>query len=354
MRLVGAGSAAIALLAAASAAVADDFSWQVSAAGEQLEIGDSVEMDRTSIGATYYFHRPDDARGPLALAAYLSRSSYVGLAAHRDEESTTVQFSSPISGTVTSVSETETQEASILGRYVFPGSGWYAGGSYLAGDGDPPSSSLVRENTDIEGYGLHAGKYLGESTSLELAWRSTDSTTEIVASGCIAYPFCLPIAGDAITVEEASVGVIHVGAIGRLGYSVSGSAASRRTDLEILPAVILEPADPPDLPPFGLSGPGGFAIAVAAPPPLSSPRLGRSRRYSGAFDVFPSARLGVGTSYARWDGDRELDDRYDITVEWFFLRNLSARFAFARQNRKTIVDEWRDIDTVDVALTGRF
>lgn len=339
---------------ATSAAVGDDFSWQVSAGADRLEIGDSVETNGTALNATYFFPPADDGRGPYSHAAFLSRSSHIGIAAHRDEEVITTEFTSPITGPITSVSETETQIWSISGRYVLPTSGWYVGAGYHAGDGDPESSPILDRSIEIEGYALHFGKYLSASTSLSLAWDSTDSRSEIVASGCFAYPVCVPISGHVITAEQASLRFMHIGTIGGLSYAASGNATSRSADVRFLPAVLLEPAVRPNapVPPFGLNpGVGGF---IAAPPPPSFPSLGRSRKYASAVEVFPTARLGVRAGYSRWDGDPQFDDAYDISVEWFLLREVSARVSFERTNRNFLIDEWSEIDSLNLTLAGRF
>src|SRR5690606_38511728 len=132
--------AAAVVVAAATVAVADEYSWEVSARNERLDIGDAIDGDALSAAATYYFSPIDDSRGPYPLAAFLSRASRVGIGAHQNESTTTITASSPFTGTTTSVSESETQGAVVFGRYVRPRSGWFAGGSYDAGDSDPPSS----------------------------------------------------------------------------------------------------------------------------------------------------------------------------------------------------------------------
>lgn len=345
--------AAFAACAIAAGAAGEEFAWEISGGGKQLEVGDTVETDRRTLGATYFFPPAEDMRGPYALAAFLSRRSYIGLAMHRDEEVTTLELSSPTGESVTSVSETETEIRSIAGRHVLPGSGWYAGAGYHAGDSDPPSSPILERDTEIEGYSVHFGRYIGTSTSLEMTWSSTESTTEVVSFTCVA-PFCLRPSGHEITGDEAALRVIHVGTIGTLDYSVSGAATSHRTDVRLLPAEILGADDDVDGPaaPFG-SLPVGIA-AVAAPPVPSRPSLGRFRRYAGAFEAFPTARLGARARYARWDGESQLEEAYEVSLEWFFLRNVSARLKLARTERDTAVDEWDETDSVDLTLTGRF
>lgn len=344
--------AAVAVLGTASGmAVADEYSWQVSAGGQRLEIGDTVEADRVALEGRYYFPPADDGNGPYALAAFLSRSSHAGIAVHRDDEVTTTTFSSPTIGTVTNVSETESKVWSVSGRYVLPGSGWYAGGSYHAGDADPPPSQIAVRSIDIEGYSVGFGKYLGAATTIGLAWDSTERETQFSDSVC-AFPICLPVGKQALTVEEASLRAMHVGTVGGLTWSVAANVASRRADIELAPAPRVELSPRPGVPPFDfvVRYPG----AIVAPPTPSTPAIGRSRRYAGAFEVFPTASLGIRAGYARWDGNRAIDDTYEVSVDWFFVRNVNARLGFVRTNHDTPVEEWSETDTISLTLGGRF
>lgn len=367
MKLGAAGAA----FAAATSAVAEEHSLELGARGQRVDIA-NVETDVVGIDATYYFPPIDDARGPYSLAPFLSRSSRVTVAVHRDVETTTITSSSPFTGPSTIVLDTETEGGSIFGRYVLRPSGWYAGGNYQVSGGGPPPSTLTRTDVDVDGYGLHVGKYLSASTSLEIGWDSTESTIESIFSGCISYPICQPLGGthiSEITAEEASVRVFHVGDVGRLSYSVSGRAASRRTDRRILlldpvqdfvlpfgpPAAIGTLPERPNVaivsnpPVFGVGPVAGGINPVPNPPPI-----GRIQTYSAAGAVFPTARLSVGVGYSRWDGDRALDDAYDVSVGWFFLRNAAARVRFSRTNRTIAIDALNEVDDISLRLTGRF
>lgn len=345
--------AAFAACAIAASAAADEFSWQVSGGGKQLEVGDTVDVDHRTLGATYFFPPSEDTRGPYGLAAFLSRSSYAGLAMHRDEEVTTLELASPSGEVLTSVSETETEIRSIAGRHVLSGSGWYAGAAYQAGDGDPPSSPVLERDMEIEGYSVHFGRYLSPSTSLEMTWRSTESRSEVVSFTCTA-PFCLRPSGHEITAEEAAIRVMHVGTIGALDYSVSGAATSHRTDVRILPGELLEGDDGADVPPAPFGNPPVGLTSIAAPATPSRPALGRFRRYAGAFEAFPTARLGARAGYSRWDGASALEQAYEISIEWFFRRNVNAQLTLTRTERNIAVEAWDEMDAVALTLTGRF
>ena len=62
----------------ASAAMAAEYSWQVSGSYEDVDAEAGVETSHSSLRATYYPSSVDDQVGPYELAPFLNRSSYVG------------------------------------------------------------------------------------------------------------------------------------------------------------------------------------------------------------------------------------------------------------------------------------
>ncbi len=212
------------------------------------------------------------------------------------------------------------------------------------------TSTLTQTDIDVDGYSLHAGKYIGGSTSLELGWDSTESKSKSALLGCLPYSICGPLGGPSVISEtetkEASFRIFHVGEIARLAYSVSGRAASSRTHRNLQ---VVGPAPPSGYRPpsllvrRGLDLPPGIVLddpprvyiapgAVVAATVRNPPSL-RSQTYEAAVQIFPTARLGVGVGYSHWDGDALDDDAYDVSVDWFFLRNVAAGLRFSRINR---------------------
>ena len=127
----------------------------------------------------------------------------------------------------------------------------------------PDASSRA---ADLEGYAVRVGKYLADSTSVELSVESV--ATEGVATDrvCLPVSSCAtqyPVATftDAET-KDVRLSVLHVGDIGRLGYAVSGSATSRDFESNVRSHV-----SPPED-----TGIGGIrALSVPVPLPFSGP-----------------------------------------------------------------------------------
>ena len=63
----------------APAAVAAEYSWQVSGGYRDVDAKAGVETSRSSVRATYYPSSVDDRVGPYELAAFLNRSSHIAV-----------------------------------------------------------------------------------------------------------------------------------------------------------------------------------------------------------------------------------------------------------------------------------
>jgi hypothetical protein len=207
-----------------------EFSWQLSGDGRRQEVGDRLEVDGAAVSATYFFRPVDEEAGPYALAAFLNRSSRLGVSVHSDEERLSSTFAVfGVQRTITSSDATDGYSAS--GRYVWRESGWYAGGGIANADGDPPSSTCFARDRELRGASVHAGKYFGRATSIELSAATTEMTEELVQL-CPLFPllpFGSPVLfGPDLQSDEATLSVLHVGALGRLTYAVTGEASSSR------------------------------------------------------------------------------------------------------------------------------
>jgi hypothetical protein len=341
--------AGIAALPNASSA---EFSWQLAGDGRRQEVGDLLEVDGAAVSATYFFRPVDEEVGPYALAAFLNRSSRLGVSVHSDEERRSATFSLfGVPRTVTSADAMDGYSAS--GRYVWRDSGWYAGGGIADAHGDPPASTCFERDRELRGASVHAGKYLGRATSIELSAATTEMTEEIVLLCPLFSPFSSPVLfGPDLQSNEATLSVLHVGALGGLTYAITGEASSSRADLSFVPASY-GPPTPTSLPPAGLVIVGG---GVAAPPVGSFAQLLRDRfqTYSAGAELFPTMRLGIRLGYSRWDEDPVRDEGYELATTWFFQRNIAARFAFARTTQNVFDPSLRDADSVVLQLIGRF
>ncbi len=208
-----------------------EYSWQVSAIRNEVETGAVVDADNVAVAATRYFAPVDDQVGPSAVAAFLSRSSHVAIGAFDNDERQAIPFSSLNGTPQTFVQLNELEGYTATGRYVWRRSGWYAGGGFESADGEQWFSAQAPDVTDVRGYRVTAGKYLGDSTSLELGIGTTETDTEQGLSFvCSVFVAC--ITGIETTADDVALRAFHVGQIGRMSYSLGGGVVSTEIDLE--------------------------------------------------------------------------------------------------------------------------
>jgi len=242
---------------------------------------------------------------------------------------------------------------------VWRSSGWYAGGTYRRGDVEYPQSAAVTTDVDLDAYGVRFGKYVAASSTVEIGWDVTTTTTKQTLSGPIAcYPF--PLCGlvpSEMEVESgiASVAARHVGDIGRMAYSVSGRVTSSRADVEaVFPDFVVSPNPPASPPAFPANVPSVAVIGGRVPAPAIGATAPRHRTYTIGGELFPTQRLGIGVGYTRWDGDPLLEGTYDVAATWFFIRRAALRVALSRTEREILGIHPPDSDMLSVRLLGRF
>jgi len=349
---------AIAAVAIASAAGAEDYRWQISGGYGETELAPFADVERVMLDATYYLDAVDDARGPYALAPFLNRSSRVTAAVTNDKTTIVapvVTIGLPPPGPPATASATEETTGLVIGgRYVWSTSGWYVGASYRDADTDQePISPVFQRGTTIDGYQLFGGRYFGESTSLDLAAGTTRQTTELNINCYTSLCLSGRTASDVDT-DDWSIGALHVGRGTRLTYSISGRASSAKVTPSIdqvqltLPSGALPPPPPAGTIVAGLTALPVAPVPFTGPPPITDER----DTYSVAGELFPTDRLGFRIGVARSEGDFAEDDSYDLAATWFFKRAIAVEFVLARTELKT-GSLRRDIDSADVRLLGR-
>lgn len=280
-RLIG---TAVAAACAAFGAHAEEFSWQLSGAKREAESA-NFESDSWAVDATFYMKPIDDSEGPYALASFLNPTTRVSATASRNDSPNNV-VDDPTAYT-------------IGGAYVLPGEKWYVGADYAKSNVDdaPPVTS-----SDPKGYGIHAGRYLGANTTLELRLgRSEQSSSLVCPPGllCIGLPLEIEVSTDTVGLE-----VFHVRRFRSLTYSLQGGVSERDADIDVRPATS-----------FGI------------PSATDGPSL---RQYSVAAELFPTERLGVRVGYTQ---PEDLDaESYDIGATWFFKPKVAIQFSLSQSS----------------------
>lgn len=338
----------------AGPATAAEYSWQISAVYTDTETGPRADTDNVGVAATRYFSPVDDSLGPSALAAFLSRSSSLGISGFDDDERQVIVVGPPASAQTLTL-HNGFDGFAVTGRYVWRQSGWYAGGGLDSADGEQGSAQSPNL-TDVRGYRATAGKYLGESTSLELTFGTAETEVD-QAPSFVCSVFVIGCITEIETqADDLTLRAFHVGRLGRMRYSLDGSVTTTEIDIDLRTAP--PPAPPPS--PFPTTpvpnfGGGVVFIAVPVPPSTVGPtQFADFETYSLAAELFPTPRLGVRVGYVSWRDNPEQDEGYDVTATWFFVPRVAARVSLAHIVRRSFFTEIPDSRTGALEIIGRF
>ena len=381
------------------ATFAEEYSWQVAGRYEDREAGAAADSSGSSVRATWYPAAVDDEAGPYELAPFLNRSSYVTVAStrlrHREQLFPALLPETFVSdgrrpddrsfvGAIgvfppdyvafPSESGIDASQYAVNGRYVWPGSGWYAGGHARRGDSEMlPDPFFTQTDMGDEGAGLIAGRYFGPRTTLELGLGTERMSQELRASPLPIDPFFGAIGspdrivtpgvtrivsfsvqtGFETETENARLSVRHVGHLGDSTFSLSASIRSSRSDTRIsLPA----PRDifsPDDL--FGIPDP----VNIALGPQFETLEFTESyseRMYRLSGVLYPTQSLGVRLTFSNLNHDNAgSSDLVGLSANWFFVRNAAVEVELTRTSSgNRYVVGLRDTDAVAVRLLGRF
>ena len=258
-----------------SSAVAAEYSWQVTGGYEDIDSERSIESNHSSMRATWYLSAVDDQVGPYELAPFLNRSSHVAVSTGRTKlrdqlfpaligtgfvsdgrlpDIATVRPSSVVSPVLTgwpTESGLNSSEYALDGRYVWPGTGWYAGANASRSDAEVlPEFPLAQTTADHESAGLFAGRYFGPRTALQLDFGSDTASQEVLVT-----PFAFdPVFGDPglpgipgfepfelrtgtdIETDDVRLSVRHVARLGDSTVALSANIRSSRSDTRLFPA----------------------------------------------------------------------------------------------------------------------
>ena len=386
--LIGFVCAGLVFLSPADSA---EYSWQLAGSYRDDDAANTLESNSSSLRATYYLSPVDDEVGPYELAPFLNRSSHVTIDAGRAEVREELMLSVSVSdfpsdvtlpddvlemleqallaalADLPTVAGIDTSNYAVYGRYVWPGTGWYAGARAERGDMDAvPAAAFVATDFDLERSGLFAGKYFGSHTALELGFGSTTQSQEPRSTTTFPEPgrnaFGVPGAPSRVEqtnseteTDDVSLSLRHVGDLGGLTWSASASMRSGQTETRVfLP-------DPPTL----------FTSSGMAIPPVESGRetangnalsfneivqSGRQRNYSISGALFPTKAFGVHLVFSRLDNDTfGSSDVVGVSANWFFVRNAAAEVEYLRTNfERGRGPGARDRNAVRVQLVGRF
>jgi hypothetical protein len=271
--------------------------------------GDRYGTDTWAVDATYYARSIEESTGPYALASFLNPTTHVSAAASQADE----EFGG-----------TDPTGYTLSGAYVLPADKWYVGADYSKSKMDDTPFALF---SDVKGYGVMAGRYLGANTTLELGLGRSE---EGASYACRSPSSCIGTWNNiGRTTDSVDLEVFHVRRFRSLTYSLQGSVSELDTDW-------MNSWSP---------APTGASTFVSS----SSTRV-----YSVATELFPTQRFGVRVGYSRSDTDFGLsveayENAYDVAATWFFKPRVAVQFALSR----TTYEIAPSSENVGVRLIGR-
>ena len=372
------------------AAVGAEYSWQVTGSYEDVDAQTGAETSHSSLRATYYLSSVDDRVGPYELAPFLNRSSYVTVGKGRTSVREQLYYGFAGNDTADLVplpdggidvgeigvvgppwlglpTETgiDSSEYALDGRYVWPGTGWYAGARAGRSDADVlPGLPFTQMTADQESAGIFAGRYFGSRTALELEFGSGTASQEQRVTpyfgigpadgfpGFADDPFIELQTGTNTETKDARLSVRHVGQLGGSTFALSASIRSSRSETRVrlpeLPGIFtpIGPFDPPD---------GQIGTVY---PDLISHELhesDRERQFSLSGALFPTQALGVRLTYTDSDHDTfGYSDRVGLSANWFFVRNASVEIELVRTGTGSRFGGSPATDSLGVRVLGRF
>jgi len=381
-----------------SAAVAAEYSWQVTGGYEDIDSEGAIETNHSSMRATWYLSAVDDQVGPYELAPFLNRSSHVSVSTGRTKlreqlfpaiygsgfvsdgrlpgnatDAWGFGVVSPVLAGWPTESGLDSSEYALDGRYVWPGAGWYAGAHAGRSDADMlPDYPFAQTTADHESAGIFAGRYFGTRTAVELDFGSDTASQEVLVTPFVLDPvFGDPVlpgipgfepielrTGTDIETDEVRLSVRHVAQLGDSTVALSARIRSSRSETRVTlprPRGIYAAIDEFDSPE------GSFyynPLLVAGPDSIYSEILEseRERGYSLSGALFPTAALGVRLTYTNSDHDAYgISDTVGLSANWFFMRNAAIEVQLVRTDSGGgYFTGSPDSNSLGVRLLGRF
>ena len=250
------------------------------------------DSDSVDVGGTYYFSDVKTNKGPLSVAAFLSRASNIS-AFYADGETEVDAsqlifsgpisifgpvggYGSPISGSTFLIPkyEIDAEQYLVNGQYIHIKSGWLIDASY----GYSEEDSDLGIDIERDSYGVGVGKYIAKYTRLKLDYIHTKIDIDTST-------------GDESTDSDVvNLGFFHVQELGN----------------------------------------GTFYDASVDIAYLGSDDGDDAQAYSVSTTYYFSQSVGVGVSLSHIDGDDIDTTSYGVSGEWFITNNFSVSLNYLK------------------------
>jgi hypothetical protein len=186
----------------ASAAVADDFDFEVGITYDRTQLdaeqtittnfgtifnSNEIDTDAYSLFGSWYFAGLTDDNGPRARAAFVDRASVLSVSYARADVSASASIvsSDPAIPSFEGSFNSDGDAYAIDLRYVWRDSGWFAKGGLAEADASADGS--IAGSGDSTAWRLGVGKYLFDTTTLALDYNESDD--DVADASTIALTF---------------------------------------------------------------------------------------------------------------------------------------------------------------------
>ncbi len=256
----------------------------------------SSDADTFSLRGAWFYTGLSDDEGPRSRAAFIDRASSLTFRYSQVDQASSVLITGNGVPSLQSSSSQDTKAFSVNLRHVWKDSGWFgvAGLSRASFDGEFSSGTFTADTDgDATSYTLGFGKYLADTTSLDLRVATQDRSSS--------------------TASAVSLNLEH---LGRLGDTWMYGADVNWTKTDT---------------------------------------AGDGDAYDLRGSLYPNSNLDFGLGYSQRDVGGGIDaESVELFVGWFFSDSTRLQASYREDTTDTVDGIDADTDGFQIGITGRF
>lgn len=308
-----------AAIAAANLSYADPYQFEVGAQYRDTDFDKSNDQSSYAIAGTYFLKPVDDSKGPLFEADFISRSSSVSLL-YRDTDRDNA-----------GLTDGDSEEYAIRGRYISPDKGWFIGLEYGETEED-----VFFGDTDTDFYALSVGAYVAENTTFSLNFQRQDTD---FADQNITFQseFSLSrLTKSKSDVDSMGVSFRHLGTIKDYNFVVSASYNNGNLNTKTRTTI-------------------SNTISSTVNNAVSSTIKIESDidEYGFGLAFYPDRNWRIAASYINTDIENFHTEEYSLAANWFVTEQLSVNIAYSDLKSDSPTNAIQGIiDSSDVEITN--
>lgn len=301
---------------------AEDYQYEIKGRYSEMETDNqNFEQERYGLEGRYYFSPVDATKGPRYEAAFLNRTSHIGIGYEKADQHYEYYLDS----------NTSSNLGALDGVYVHAQSGWLVGAGITDGITDTPSYLY-----DSSGFQLLFGKYLGDNTRLTLQYHNAEQEYDKTINYriCAFGGFCNFRIGKRYSEnsnEFYSLNVKHIQQLRQ--YYLALSLSYRQGDNTVKSNF------------QSLSNPEDVLFANYT---FESDTEG----YGVDLAFYPNSDWRIALGYNNDDVEGFDTERYGIALQWFIIPTVAVDLGYQETGFEATMLE--DQEIINVGVTLRF